>query len=246
MTAPLLAVLVGLCAAAFGGWVLTRRDARLQDIKLADTGKVNGMRSSRREVGWDLAGLVALCALMLPVELPRLVDIGLSAIASGAVLKRLMTSRTKRALAGQMRSEWPLLLEGMSVAALSGLDLTSAFLSAAKRTGGALRSELDKASIRVAGGMQLSAALRILASDGVYGADRLRALLIQCEVLGTPVAEVLGALAEETSTTERQALEGRFNALPLKMSIITVMFLLPPVLIVSIAPHVLAFLNSNW
>lgn len=226
--------------------MLTRRDARLQDIKLAEADAADGQRSSRKEMWWNLAGLGALCVLVLPVELPRLVAGGLVVIASGAALKRLVASRTKRVLAAEMRSEWPLLLEGMSVAALSGLDLTSAFLSATKRAGGALRRELDKACVRVAGGMQLSAALRILASDGVHGADRLRALLLQCEVLGTPVAEVLGALAEEASTMERQVLEARFNSLPLKMSIITVLFLLPPVLIVSIAPHVLAFLNSNW
>ena len=129
---------------------------------------------------------------------------------------------------------------------LSGLDLSSAFVSATRRIGGALRHELDKASVRVAGGMQLSAALKALANDGVPGAERLRALLLQCEVLGTPVAEVLQALALEAATVERQEVEGRFNSLPLKMSIVTVLFLLPPVLIVSIAPHVLAFLNSRW
>jgi tight adherence protein C len=146
----------------------------------------------------------------------------------------------------EMKSEWPALLEGMAVASLSGLDLSAAFLASARRVGGALRDEVDKAAVRLAGGTQLSRALLVMAKDGVPGADRLRSLLLRCEVLGTPVADVLESLAAEAITVERQEIEGRFNALPLRLSVVTVLFLLPPVLIVSIAPHVLLFLNSRW
>jgi len=151
-----------------------------------------------------------------------------------------------RSKAAEIKAEWPVLLEGMSAAALSGLDLISAFAAGVRRTSGPLREELGEALVRIAGGMSLSGALASLTKAAVPGADRLRSILMRCEVLGTPVAEVLESLALEASTTERLELEGRFNSLPLKLSIVTVIFLLPPVLIVSIAPHVLAFIGTKW
>jgi pilus assembly protein TadC len=145
-----------------------------------------------------------------------------------------------------MRSEWPVLLETMAVGALSGLDLNSAFMAAVKRVGGPLRDEADRAALRLAAGTPLSKSLDVLVKARIPGADRLAAMLVQCEVLGTPVAATLDSLALESSVLERQEMEARFNALPLKMSLVTVFFLLPPVLVVSIAPHVLLFLSSQW
>ena len=142
--------------------------------------------------------------------------------------------------------EWPVLLETMAVGAMSGLDLNSAFAAAARRVSGPLADEVDKVALRLASGSRLSRALDLLVERGVPGAERLSASLFQCEVLGTPIAGVLDALASESASLQRQELEAKFNSLPLKMSIVTVVFLLPPLLIVSVVPHVLMFLNSQW
>jgi tight adherence protein C len=82
--------------------------------------------------------------------------------------------------------------------------------------------------------------------EGIEPARRLRATLVQAESLGTPVADALNALSQEYYILEQQMFETRLNALPLKLSIITVLFLLPPILIISIAPHILAFFNAGW
>ena len=99
-------------------------------------------------------------------------------------------------------------------------------------------------SLRAAGGQslsQLSLSWRKTASLWLEA----RSMLVQAEV-GTPVSTVLSALAQEAEDGERHELEQRFNALPLKLSVITVVFLLPPVLIVAIVPHLLIFLRSQW
>lgn len=105
---------------------------------------------------------------------------------------------------------------------------------------------MDKVSLRVAGGMSLSQALKAMEKDGISEARRLRSMLLQAEVLGTPVSTVLAALSQEADDEERHEMEQRFNALPVKLSVVTVLFLLPPVLIVAIVPHLLIFLKSRW
>ncbi|MGE5578775.1 MAG: type II secretion system F family protein [Bacillota bacterium] len=238
-------LLIGLCAGTLGAWILGREDARLRDFR-PQGAALEGERPQTGHVRVVVLAAGALLPVSTWVRTPSPVRAGLWVIVVCGALILGYEARLKRNRLAEMRNEWPAFLESMSVAALAGMDITSAFLSAARRTSGALRSELATSCGRVAGGMQLSKALGVLAKEGVPGAERLRALLLQSEVLGTPVSEVLQALALEAATVERQEAEGRFNTLPLKMSIITVLFLLPPVLIVSIAPHMLAFLNSRW
>jgi Flp pilus assembly protein TadB len=238
-------LLIGICAGTLGAWVLGREDARLRDFRSGVVSPERG-RPPATYAKRLLLAASPLLVITTVTRAPSPVNGVLWAIISGGALLLGYDAQLKRNRLAQMRSEWPVFLESMSVAALSGMDITSAFLTASRRTSGPLLEELSAARGRVTGGMQLSKALTILAEDGVPGAERFRSLLLQCEVLGTPVSEVLQALALEAATVERQEAEGRFNALPLKMSIVTVLFLLPPVLIVSIAPHVLAFLNSRW
>jgi len=152
----------------------------------------------------------------------------------------------KRRWIEEIKAQWPLMLDAMATASASGLDLRTAFQAACRRTSGALRQEMDKVSLRVAGGMSLSQALKAMEKDGISEARRLRSMLLQAEVLGTPVSTVLAALSQEADDEERHEMEQRFNALPVKLSVVTVLFLLPPVLIVAIVPHLLIFLKSRW
>lgn len=247
LTAAALASLFGACAAAFGAWALVKQDVRLLDFRQEAAQHAHRGRRPDRD---SRCAVTALCSSCLWAafgrSLPQAGSVLLGIIAATAGAMWFAGRHRKKRRMEDIRGEWPVLLEGMAVAALSGLDLNGAFLAAARRTAGALREEVDKASVRLAGGLQLSKALDVLSKDGVPGADRLRSLLLRCEVLGTPVADVLQTLALEAATVERQDIEGRFNALPLRLSVITVVFLLPPVLVTSIAPHVLMFLNSRW
>lgn len=158
---------------------------------------------------------------------------------------RLNRRRAARKKIDEFSAGWPDLLESMAVAALSGVDLTTSLEVAARRTGGCLREELDKVILRASSGQSVGQALAALEKD-MHVVSRLRSTLIQAEVLGTPVAEVLSALAEEYYTTRRQEVEQRFNALPVKLTVVTVLFLLPPVLIISVMPHLLAFMGTGW
>lgn len=152
----------------------------------------------------------------------------------------------KRRLRSEIMSQWPFILETLSVSALSGMDLVNAFHTAAKKTRGILSQEMEKVDARLMGGMALKDALAIPELAHIGPVDRLRAVLSQAQILGTPVSEVLNNLAQEYHAQERQYFEQRLNALPVKLSVITVVFLLPPLIIVTVVPHILKFMGARW
>ena len=143
-------------------------------------------------------------------------------------------------------AQWPTLLESVAIAVIAGMDLHEAFEVCAMKTHGRLRLEFDKVLIRIRSGQPLPAALAAMEKEGIEPARRLRTTLAQAETLGTPIGEVLSALSDEYRDLEKQQFESRLNSLPVKLSIITVVFLLPPVLILSIMPHVIIFIGSGW
>lgn len=159
-----------------------------------------------------------------------------------AVLRRIGRRRRN----AEIMAQWPMLLEGMAVAVIAGMDIRNAFEICSARTYGVLRQASAKVILRLHGGLPLPAALRVMEREEIEPATRLRTTLAQAETLGTPVAEVLSTLSGEYYTLEKQQFESKLNALPVKLSVITVLFLLPPVLIVSIVPHVIAFVGSGW
>lgn len=166
--------------------------------------------------------------------------------ASDALLHLLVRNSKRRSSEEAILAQWPTLLEGMAVAVSAGMDVLHAFEICAGKTYGPLREFLEKVVVRIHSGMSLPAALSAIEEEGIGGARRLRATLTQAEVLGTPVSNVLEALAAEYYTIEKQRFEGKINSLPVKLSVITVIFLLPPVLIISVMPHVLSFIATGW
>jgi pilus assembly protein TadC len=141
---------------------------------------------------------------------------------------------------------WSDFIEGFAIAAFSGIDLGTAFDSARRRSRGTLADELSHVSTLFRGGLRLSRALAESQEISSPQLVRLTNALQRAEILGTPISSVLMSLAEESRANERNRALTRFNTLPLKLSIVTVLFLLPPVLVVTVVPNVLAFLDSSW
>jgi Flp pilus assembly protein TadB len=245
--AEALSAMAGASLFLFGQWFLLREDARLMDFGLGETQSPALERPRKLSRSEPALAVASGCAwLLFCKQLPGPWPAVTALVPAWATARwaRHQYLRSKRL--EEMKGQWPVLLESMAVAALSGLDLNAAFVMASKRATGFLKRETDKVVLRLAGGLPLSRALEVLARERVPGAERLLYMFVQCEVLGTPVAEVLESLAMEATDLERQEMEGKFNSLPLKLSVVTVLFLLPPLLIVSIAPHILVFLSTRW
>ena len=158
-----------------------------------------------------------------------------------------MYERSKRkCLTKAVMVQWPTLLESMAVATAAGLNVMQAFEVCANRLSGPLKQSAEKVVLRLRSGISLPAALGIMEKDGVDVAKGLKTTLAQAEALGTPVSDVLETLSKEYYVFEKQSFESQLNSLPVKLSVITVVFLLPPVLIVSVMPHVLSFVRASW
>ncbi|MBP8613469.1 MAG: type II secretion system F family protein [Firmicutes bacterium] len=152
----------------------------------------------------------------------------------------------RRRRSQEVISQWPTFLEELAVTVMAGIDARRAFEICSLKTHGYLKQISERTVLKLQSGASLAVALESMEKEGIEPARRLRATLVQAESLGTPVADALNALSQEYYILEQQMFETRLNALPLKLSIITVLFLLPPILIISIAPHILAFFNAGW
>ncbi|HOL11300.1 MAG TPA: type II secretion system F family protein [Bacillota bacterium] len=146
----------------------------------------------------------------------------------------------------EILAQWPTFLEEIAITVMAGMDVRSAFTVCCSKTSGYFRKICDKTVLKLQSGASLAVALSSMEKEGVEPASRLRVTLVQAESLGTPIADALNALSEEYYVLTQQQFETRLNGLPLKLSIITVLFLLPPILVISVAPHVLAFLRTGW
>jgi len=152
----------------------------------------------------------------------------------------------RRRRSQEVISQWPTFLEELAVTVMAGIDARRAFEICSLKTHGYLKQISERTVLKLQSGASLAVALESMEKEGIEPARRLRATLVQAESLGTPVADALNALSQEYYILEQQMFETRLNALPLKLSVITVLFLLPPILIISIAPHILAFFNAGW
>ncbi|MBE3519150.1 MAG: type II secretion system F family protein [Firmicutes bacterium] len=145
----------------------------------------------------------------------------------------------------EIASEWPAFLEGVVVALTSGLELPDALDAASRMVRGPLRTEMERVLLDVRTGKPVHRCLGDLAARlGLPGVSRFHFVLSQAELLGTPLAETCTVLAEEAYNEIRQEMEYKLNALPVKLAIVTSVLLLPPVVLITIAPGVLAFLGA--
>ncbi|NLA60888.1 MAG: type II secretion system F family protein [Firmicutes bacterium] len=233
-------VVFGISGWLFGLWAL-RADLRRMGLaaprQTSSREHVRPIPGGLRIALWALAALATWAAFGRRGTLTLvLAGIGLRVVENHRRMKRQQ----------DLRREWPFLIESMAVATLSGMGPGEAFQAAAKRARGAMREETEKVVLRLLGGAGLSKALKTMEGCGLPDVRRLRALLSQSKILGTPVADMLKKLSDEGYEEDRRAMEERFNALPIKLSAITVFFLLPPVLAVSVIPHILAFIEAGW
>ncbi len=244
--ALILGILFGSSAAFAGYGLLAGREGRLVAKDPGSPKSLNLVEAfrSRGNLAASSACLaVCYCLRRFLVGPVMFVVFAWAVLSYGAMLAEKGRLGKRRE---SVRTQWPSMLEGMASVAQAGLDLRQSFQMASRRTTGSLRDQMEKVNRRLEGGQSLGKALSAMERGGVTQAKRLSSMLMQAEILGTPVSMVLKSLAEEAQDAIHQEDQERFNSLPVKLSVVTVVFLLPPVLIVSIMPHILSFLRSRW
>lgn len=143
--------------------------------------------------------------------------------------------------------ELPQVAELMTLGAESGLELVDAVRLAAGLCSGPVGRALRETLAEVSAGREMAGALRetVRRLGGPAAAGFIGALVQGIE-LGTPVARVLRIQADTFRVRRRQAVEARIAGLPLKLTMATIFFFVPALLVLSVLPNLLAFLGSQW
>ena len=160
------------------------------------------------------------------------------------IVTRLERLRSQRRGA-LMEEQVPLLVECLILGGQSGMNLQQSLSMAAGSIPGPLRDLIEEILGLVSVGHSLEGALR-KTSGRVSG--RLRPLLRQLESaqsLGVALEEAL--LREHQFLLERQAhhLSARINTLSLKVTVLALCFLFPPLVVLVVAPGLMAFI-ATW
>jgi len=135
----------------------------------------------------------------------------------------------------------------MTVCVDGGLSLGQSLEVIASRVRGPLGEEWQRVCQEVMMGVRPAQALRAMAARvRLPAVSGFASALIQGENLGTPIAQILKEQASTVRAQLKQAEEARAGAVPLVLTVCTVVFFLPVLLVILLLPNVLAFLGATW
>lgn len=109
----------------------------------------------------------------------------------------------------------------------------------------ALAEELSTVSAEVKAGKEKTSVLRAFAERaGVQDVSSFVTVMIQSQTFGTSIAEALRVYASEMRDKRVMRAEEAANKLPTKITLGTMMFTVPPLLIVIVGPSVYAMVET--
>lgn len=194
-----------------------------------------------------VAAAVALAAVIAAVTgaPPMLVALILAPI--GWSVPGWVARRRHRAKQERLLRDFPAVLDLLAVATASGLALGQALELVCSRHAGSFATELRWALDQTAAGVRLPVALKRLSDrTGLKAVRGFASALEQALTFGSPVAQVLRLQAGAARVQRRRAIEAHIAGLPLKLSLCTVFFFLPAIMVFVILPNLLAFIHGQW
>jgi tight adherence protein C len=138
-------------------------------------------------------------------------------------------------------------LDMMLVCVEAGQSMDQAIVRVAKEIHAsfpALAEEYEIVAHQVKAGRDKAAVLREMAERcGIQDISSFVTVLIQSQTYGTPIAEALRVYASEMRDKRVMRAEEKANKLPTKMTLATMMFTVPALLIILVGPSVLGVLK---
>jgi tight adherence protein C len=192
--------------------------------------------------GVVVAGAVALLLdPALPVAL--LVVVGgavLGFFSPGLYLYQRAYDRSER-----IRRELPNALDLLTISVEAGLGFDAAVQQVARNTEGPLADELARVLREMQLGQGRAQALRALAERTTVAELRgFVGAMVQADVLGIPIAQVLRVQSAEIRVKRRQHAEERAQQVPVKMTVPLIFCILPCLFVVVLGPAVLNIMDT--
>lgn len=133
----------------------------------------------------------------------------------------------------------------LTVSVEAGLGLEAALQRVAEKLPGPLSQEIQRMLAEMSLGTRRREALRNLASrTTVAGLHTLVSALIQADQMGITLGSVLRAQADQLRTKRRQIAEEKAMKAPLKILFPLVIFILPSVFVVVLAPAIMTLIRE--
>ncbi len=235
--APVFSALKRAFGAVLGGSETIER--RLRQSGSART--IDEFRSE--QVVWALVGLFvgagALVAMLSFRSLPVIVQVCLPVVAAacGALARDWMLSRAATARVARMQSEFPTVLEFMTLSLSAGEGILDAIGRVSRTSTGELSRELAGVVADVRTGVPLATALHSLSRRiALPAVTRLVDQIAGALDRGTPLAEVLRAQAQDARDDAKRALIEAAGKKEVAMLVPLVFLILPMTILFAIFP----------
>ena len=178
-------------------------------------------------------GEVSTTQLVMAVLLPG---------GAGYYLPKYWVERRVKSRQGEIQNGFPDALDLLLVCVEAGQSLDQGIIRVSKELAAgypALAEEFELVSNEVKAGKDKISVLRAFADRcGVPDVASFVTVMIQSQTFGTSIAEALRVYASEMRDKRVMRAEEAANKLPTKMTLGTMMFTLPPLLIILVGPSV--------
>jgi tight adherence protein C len=181
----------------------------------------------------SVSGEVSTTTLLLSVIVPG---------AVGYYLPKYWLERRIQSRQEQMQNGFPDALDMLLVCVEAGQSLDQGIIRVSKELSAgypALAEEFEIVSAEVKAGKDKTSVLKNFAERaGITDISSFVTVMIQSQTFGTSIAEALRVYASEMRDKRVMRAEEKANKLPTKMTLGTMMFTVPPLLIILVGPSV--------
>lgn len=177
--------------------------------------------------------------------LPILIRNSLIAVFVGFMLPKLWLNQRIKKRKVEIRRALPDALDMLTIGVEAGLAFESALLRVGEQWDNALTEEFRRAVSELRVGVPRNEALRHMAErNGVPELTTFIAVLIQSNMLGMSIAQVLHTQSEQMRLKRRQMAEEQAHSATVKIVLVLVLFIFPAMFIVILGPVVPEILTS--
>ncbi len=178
----------------------------------------------------------------------ELASFGVGPGIAGYFLPRYWVERRVQMRQQEIQDGFPDALDMLLVCVEAGQSLDQGIVRVAREIAvgyPALAEELSTVSAEVKAGKEKTSVLRAFAERaGVQDVSSFVTVMIQSQTFGTSIAEALRVYASEMRDKRVMRAEEAANKLPTKITLGTMMFTVPPLLIVIVGPSVYAMVET--
>ncbi|MDQ2093779.1 type II secretion system F family protein [Rhodalgimonas zhirmunskyi] len=163
--------------------------------------------------------------------------------AAGYLLPKYWVNKRQKSRQQEIQDGFPDALDMLLVCVEAGQSMDQAIIkvsSELRASYPALADEFEIVSLEMKAGKDKTAVLNDMSERcGVQDVASFVTVLIQSQTFGTPISDALRVYAAEMRDKRVMRAEEAANKLPTKMTLVTMMLTVPPLLIILIAPSAL-------